>query len=211
MWALGCALYKIAFFEGPFDNIGPAGIRSGDFKFPTRSKYSNSIHSLISSLLTVDPASRPDIFETLEIISSLRKTKSTLLQKVKFQPYWDIFVQCNSFVNRYFQVPKRKADGARSPPNQTSTPNQSRLTSSQNQSTQAAPSTPRNLSRSDSLLLDSDWENSSSVPKLGQSEITIIDRILSNDSIPSSPSDIECNFQIEHWWFIINIDSLLFW
>lgn len=53
IWALGCLLYKLAFFTLPFGESALA-IQSGNFTIPDSSKYSSKLHSYIrKSFLTL--------------------------------------------------------------------------------------------------------------------------------------------------------------
>ncbi|XP_043213171.1 AP2-associated protein kinase 1-like, partial [Amphibalanus amphitrite] len=62
IWALGCLLYKLAFFTLPFGESSLA-IQNGQFSFPDNSKYSRRLHALIRYILHPNPALRPDIFQ----------------------------------------------------------------------------------------------------------------------------------------------------
>nr|CAB3219598.1 AP2-associated protein kinase 1-like [Phallusia mammillata] len=62
IWALGCLLYKLCFFELPFGESTLA-IQSGEFTIPDDSKYSRDIHCLIRYMLEPNPDIRPDIFQ----------------------------------------------------------------------------------------------------------------------------------------------------
>lgn len=46
IWALGCLLYKLCFFQLPFGESALA-IQSGQFTIPDGSKYSKGLHQLI--------------------------------------------------------------------------------------------------------------------------------------------------------------------
>jgi hypothetical protein len=57
VWALGCLIYRLAFFVTPFEdaagNAQRMGILSGRFKIPSDSPYSNTVHDLIKACLEV--------------------------------------------------------------------------------------------------------------------------------------------------------------
>ncbi|XP_076999168.1 BMP-2-inducible protein kinase isoform X1 [Tamandua tetradactyla] len=61
IWALGCLLYKLCFFNLPFGESQVA-ICDGSFTIPDNSRYSHNIHCLIRFMLEPDPDYRPDIF-----------------------------------------------------------------------------------------------------------------------------------------------------
>lgn len=62
IWALGCLLYKLCFFQTPFGD-SPLAIQNGSFTIPDDSKYSTKLHCLIKYMLETDPEKRPDIFQ----------------------------------------------------------------------------------------------------------------------------------------------------
>ncbi|XP_058152507.1 BMP-2-inducible protein kinase isoform X1 [Dasypus novemcinctus] len=62
IWALGCLLYKLCFFNLPFGESQVA-ICDGNFTIPDNSRYSHNIHCLIRFMLEPDPERRPDIFQ----------------------------------------------------------------------------------------------------------------------------------------------------
>lgn len=62
IWAMGCLLYKLCFFNLPFGESALA-IQSGNFSIPDNSKYSKNMHSLIRYMLEPDADKRPDIFQ----------------------------------------------------------------------------------------------------------------------------------------------------
>eukprot|EP00742_Colponemidia_sp_Colp-10_P007229 GILJ01007769.1.p1 GENE.GILJ01007769.1~~GILJ01007769.1.p1 ORF type:complete len:1687 (-),score=295.75 GILJ01007769.1:212-5272(-) len=76
IWALGCMIYTMAFYEGPFQNGGAFQISQGKYTIPSSSPYSADLHQLINSLLILDPEQRPSIVTVLDHITSLRSGKS---------------------------------------------------------------------------------------------------------------------------------------
>ncbi len=61
IWALGCLLYKLCFFQLPFGESTLA-IQNAQLVIPDTSKYSNKLHALIKLMLEPDIETRPDIF-----------------------------------------------------------------------------------------------------------------------------------------------------
>ena len=49
--ALGCLLYKLAFYKTPFEEEGNLAIVNANYKIPSDSPYSEKIHQLISNFL----------------------------------------------------------------------------------------------------------------------------------------------------------------
>jgi len=64
VWALGCLLFKLAFFESPFEESGLAIINC-NYRIPSHT-YSDKVTKLIEFMLVADPEDRPDIFDVLE-------------------------------------------------------------------------------------------------------------------------------------------------
>jgi AP2-associated kinase len=61
IWALGCLLYKLCFFQLPFGESTLA-IQNAQLVIPDTSKYSNKLHALIKLMLEPDIDARPDIY-----------------------------------------------------------------------------------------------------------------------------------------------------
>eukprot|EP00027_Filamoeba_sp_ATCC50430_P008306 CAMPEP_0168559528 /NCGR_PEP_ID=MMETSP0413-20121227/10573_1 /TAXON_ID=136452 /ORGANISM="Filamoeba nolandi, Strain NC-AS-23-1" /LENGTH=1251 /DNA_ID=CAMNT_0008590765 /DNA_START=31 /DNA_END=3786 /DNA_ORIENTATION=+ len=72
IWALGVMLYKLCFFEPPFEPGSPLGILNGNYTIPENSRFSENIHNMIKWLLTNDPAKRPDIKQVQERLCQIR-------------------------------------------------------------------------------------------------------------------------------------------
>ncbi|KAK1792024.1 hypothetical protein P4O66_001806 [Electrophorus voltai] len=62
IWALGCLLYKLCFFQLPFGESQVA-ICDGIFSIPDSSKFSFKLHCLIRYMLEPDQEKRPDIYQ----------------------------------------------------------------------------------------------------------------------------------------------------
>ncbi|KAH8873690.1 AP2-associated protein kinase 1 [Schistosoma japonicum] len=70
IWALGCILYCLCFFNLPFgDSI--LAIQSGNCSLPDNSPYSERLHKLIGYILCVDPFKRPDIYQVCALVFAL--------------------------------------------------------------------------------------------------------------------------------------------
>lgn len=77
--ALGCVLYKMCYFIGPFEESGNMSIINCKYRIPDKPKYSAKIISMISMLkfcitlsewiLNTDPDKRPDIFDLIKKVS----------------------------------------------------------------------------------------------------------------------------------------------
>ncbi|XP_054745153.1 AP2-associated protein kinase 1-like isoform X3 [Anastrepha obliqua] len=66
IWALGCMLYKLCFFNLPFGESTLA-IQNGQFSIPDNSKYSKGMHQLIKYMLEPDMEKRPNIWQVCEV------------------------------------------------------------------------------------------------------------------------------------------------
>ncbi|XP_013109559.1 AP2-associated protein kinase 1 isoform X2 [Stomoxys calcitrans] len=66
IWALGCLLYKLCFFNLPFGESTLA-IQNGAFSIPDNSKYSKGIHQLIRFMLEIDLEKRPNIWQVCDV------------------------------------------------------------------------------------------------------------------------------------------------
>ncbi|KAM7351935.1 numb-associated kinase isoform 3-T4 [Cochliomyia hominivorax] len=66
IWALGCLLYKLCFFNLPFGESTLA-IQNGTFSIPDNSKYSKGMHQLIKFMLEPDAEKRPNIWQVCEV------------------------------------------------------------------------------------------------------------------------------------------------
>eukprot|EP00047_Mylnosiga_fluctuans_P015191 m.44084 g.44084 ORF g.44084 m.44084 type:complete len:495 (+) comp5812_c0_seq2:102-1586(+) len=71
MWAMGCLLYKLCFFEDAFGDSS-LSIISGKFRIPEEHAFSTELIDLIRGLLVVNPDQRLDIFAATSIAFHLR-------------------------------------------------------------------------------------------------------------------------------------------
>ncbi|KAJ3226362.1 hypothetical protein HDU81_007354 [Chytriomyces hyalinus] len=83
VWALGVLLYKLCYFVTPFEDKGKLAILNGRYDFPNRPLYSSDITDLIGSLLSVDPRTRPTVYDAYAQVCALLRvpcdlSKSTL-------------------------------------------------------------------------------------------------------------------------------------
>lgn len=78
IWALGCILYKMCFFYGPFEEASNLQIMNGNYKIPTSPKYSDKMINLIKFCLVVDPKNRPDVFDVIQKVEELKGEKISI-------------------------------------------------------------------------------------------------------------------------------------
>eukprot|EP01088_Endostelium_zonatum_P016268 TRINITY_DN4324_c0_g1_i2.p1 TRINITY_DN4324_c0_g1~~TRINITY_DN4324_c0_g1_i2.p1 ORF type:complete len:1240 (+),score=284.20 TRINITY_DN4324_c0_g1_i2:1949-5668(+) len=86
IWALGCMLYKLAFFQTPFENGSKVAIMNGTFTFPADSIYSPQLHDLIKYMLITDPVQRPDCFQIWEKLNALKSIPTPVKKTVHKSP-----------------------------------------------------------------------------------------------------------------------------
>jgi len=72
IWALGCLLYKLCFFDLPFGESSLA-IQTGEFTIPDNSQYCNGLHCLIRYMLEPDAEKRPDIYQVAHVAFKMSK------------------------------------------------------------------------------------------------------------------------------------------
>ncbi|GAM17149.1 hypothetical protein SAMD00019534_003240 [Acytostelium subglobosum LB1] len=70
IWALGCLLFKMAFFVDPFESS--LAIMNIRYQIPNNSRFSPAFHSLIEYLLTPDPTQRPSIHDVMGRVEEMR-------------------------------------------------------------------------------------------------------------------------------------------
>lgn len=72
IWALGCLLYRLCFFDLPFGE-SILSIQNAIFTIPDNSHYSQQLHSLLKFMLEVDADGRPDIYQVSYVAFRLAK------------------------------------------------------------------------------------------------------------------------------------------
>ncbi len=82
IWALGVFIYKLCYYTTPFEDRGEMAILQGSYIFPqTRNDISSRLKSLISHCLLVDPRSRPNTYQIVAEIFSMRGVSVPILDK----------------------------------------------------------------------------------------------------------------------------------
>ncbi|XP_053328058.1 serine/threonine-protein kinase 16 [Spea bombifrons] len=76
VWSLGCVLFSMMFGEGPYDMIFQKGDSvalavQNDISIPPNDRYSQSLESLLSSMMVVNPQERPFISTILAQVEAL--------------------------------------------------------------------------------------------------------------------------------------------
>ncbi|KAJ3430851.1 numb-associated kinase isoform a [Anaeramoeba flamelloides] len=71
IWALGCILFKLLFFEDAFNEGSTLQILNKAYRIPTKHNYRKEVIDLIPFMLISDPAERPDIHEVIKKLTPL--------------------------------------------------------------------------------------------------------------------------------------------
>ncbi|KAF2676133.1 hypothetical protein K458DRAFT_322749 [Lentithecium fluviatile CBS 122367] len=72
IWALGVLLYKLCYYTTPFEEVGQMAILNATFKFPAYPQFSDRLKKLISSMLQESPQRRPNIYQVVVEVCSMR-------------------------------------------------------------------------------------------------------------------------------------------
>ncbi|KAL5427064.1 hypothetical protein PMIN04_001575 [Paraphaeosphaeria minitans] len=72
IWALGVLLYKLCYYTTPFEEVGQMAILNATFKFPAYPQFSDRLKTLISSMLQENPQRRPNIYQVVVEVCSMR-------------------------------------------------------------------------------------------------------------------------------------------
>ncbi|KAG0621936.1 hypothetical protein M758_3G059700 [Ceratodon purpureus] len=70
IWALGCLLYRIAYFKSAFDGESKLQILNCNYRIPDMPKYSSSVTGLIKDMLNVSPEARPDVMQVWQRVNA---------------------------------------------------------------------------------------------------------------------------------------------
>ncbi|ORY12554.1 hypothetical protein BCR34DRAFT_587180 [Clohesyomyces aquaticus] len=72
IWALGVLLYKLCYYTTPFEEVGQMAILNATYKFPSYPQFSDRIKKLIASMLRENPQHRPNIYQVVVEVCSMR-------------------------------------------------------------------------------------------------------------------------------------------
>jgi AP2-associated kinase len=78
IWALGVLLYKLCYYTTPFEEQGQMAILTASFKYPQYPAFSNRLKQLIGSMLRENPKNRPNIYQVLVEVCSMRGTQVSI-------------------------------------------------------------------------------------------------------------------------------------
>lgn len=74
IWALGVLLYKLCYYTTPFEEQGQMAILNASFKYPHHPSFSERLKKLIGAMLKEHPNSRPNIYQVITEVCSMRNT-----------------------------------------------------------------------------------------------------------------------------------------
>ncbi|CAK4028885.1 related to serine threonine kinase ARK1 [Lecanosticta acicola] len=74
IWALGVLLYKLCYYTTPFEDVGQMAILNASFKYPSYPAFSDRLKKLIAWMLKEDPKDRPNIYQVVKEVCSMRGT-----------------------------------------------------------------------------------------------------------------------------------------
>ena len=81
IWALGVLLYRLSYFEAPWEPDSSLAILNCKYSIPHQ-RYSAAVPALIKQLLVLDPNRRPDIYGVLDGVLQVRgKTMSSTMMR----------------------------------------------------------------------------------------------------------------------------------
>jgi serine/threonine protein kinase len=72
IWAFGIFIYMLCYYRTPFEKEGNVGILNGRYAFPPAPAYSDRLKRIIHVTLNVDPRLRPNIYQCLKELYSMR-------------------------------------------------------------------------------------------------------------------------------------------
>ncbi|KAK5111017.1 hypothetical protein LTR62_005392 [Meristemomyces frigidus] len=75
IWALGVLLYKLCYYTTPFEDVGQMAILNASYKYPSYPSFSDRLKKFIAWLLKEDPRQRPNIYQVLKEVCSMRGTE----------------------------------------------------------------------------------------------------------------------------------------
>lgn len=91
IWALGIFLYKLCFYTTPFEFQGQTYeqfkqlVLGGVFNIPQRPAYSERLKNMIRVLLQTDPRLRPNVYQVMQEICSMRHVECPLMDIYQIQ------------------------------------------------------------------------------------------------------------------------------
>ncbi|RUS92097.1 hypothetical protein EGW08_000121 [Elysia chlorotica] len=90
IWALGCLLFKLCFYDHPFEDSAKLRIINANYVIPESDREFDLFHDLIRGMLTVNPEDRPNINDIIDRLQEIAQAREiNLREPLKFakMPY----------------------------------------------------------------------------------------------------------------------------
>ncbi|GJP45891.1 hypothetical protein CLOM_g5230 [Closterium sp. NIES-68] len=71
IWALGCLLYRMAYFRSAFDGESKLQVLNGRYSIPDAPRYSAAVPALVRDMLAMQPDRRPDVLQVWRRVNEL--------------------------------------------------------------------------------------------------------------------------------------------
>ncbi|XP_059173806.1 cyclin-G-associated kinase-like [Physella acuta] len=81
IWALGCLLFKLCFYDHPFEDSAKLRIINANYVIPESDREYELFHDLIRGMLTVNPEDRPTINDILDRLQEIAQARSISLKE----------------------------------------------------------------------------------------------------------------------------------
>ncbi|GFR85921.1 cyclin-G-associated kinase-like, partial [Elysia marginata] len=80
IWALGCLLFKLCFYDHPFEDSAKLRIINANYVIPESDREFDLFHDLIRGMLTVNPEDRPNINDILDRLQEIAQARQINLR-----------------------------------------------------------------------------------------------------------------------------------
>ncbi|GFN87115.1 cyclin-g-associated kinase-like, partial [Plakobranchus ocellatus] len=85
IWALGCLLFKLCFYDHPFEDSAKLRIINANYVIPDSDTEFDLFHDLIRGMLTVNPEDRPTVNDILDRLQEIAQAREiNLREPLKF-------------------------------------------------------------------------------------------------------------------------------
>ncbi|CAG5134697.1 unnamed protein product, partial [Candidula unifasciata] len=81
IWALGCLLFKLCFYDHPFQDSAKLRILNANYVIPESDQEFDLFHDLIRGMLQVNPEDRPTISDVLDRLQEIAQAKNISLKQ----------------------------------------------------------------------------------------------------------------------------------
>jgi cyclin G-associated kinase len=81
IWALGCLLFKLCFYDHPFEDSAKLRILNANYVIPENDQEFDLFHDLIRGMLKVNPEARPTVSDILDRLQEIAKARNVNLKE----------------------------------------------------------------------------------------------------------------------------------